>query len=683
MNYPRTPGQRRLPLANFAPRAPFAVIFALLLVGLRAVPVRAAPQDAPVPALPLHLAYDLSVADLASHKLGVRITLDNPPPGPISFAIPAWTPGYYQILAYQKDIEAVTAADETGKPLPLTRASERVWTIAPDAAPDAPPAHRIVVSYRVNANDTGQGFFGSVLNGAERQGYVNGASTFLYLVGHTDAPVSLAVALPARWRLATPLDPQTPAASTATPATSDTTRADKANSDANVAAPDATAKPNPAPQSVQPAAEPTKFTARSYDEMIDCPLQIGQFADTEFTTDGVPFRIVIAGHSSVDKPRLASVVSRIVHAGIALFGAAPFRRYVFFYHVGGGGFSGGLEHRSSTVIHLNESLGDGRGEGFQTVTAHEFFHAWNVKRLRPAGLGPFDYTQPVRTTSLWWAEGVTDYYAQLLLVRAGLRDRAWFLDDMNDRIAQLDATPARRRVSLAEASQRAWEGGSQGFGGLSYYLKGSLVGFYFDLRIRELTNGRRSLDDAMRELDVKYGRRDIGYPETALLDALNVASGSDLREEYDRYVRGYDDFDWGGVMNAVGLLLVRAPVPFLGVALTSPPDDAKSDDAGPVIVQEVEAGFSAAKMGLKPGDRIVRINQAPVTLASFSPILRAAPTDRPLVLDIERDGQPRTLEGKVGVQFTRQHSLTARPDAQVSAFARRLRDQLFAANPKA
>ncbi|HZP82322.1 MAG TPA: hypothetical protein VFB21_11845, partial [Chthonomonadaceae bacterium] len=438
---------------------------------------------------------------------------------PMRFAIPAWTPGYYQILHFEQGIENVRAEDEAGQPVPVTHPEARTWEVAPRRAGS------LLLTYDVRASDTGLGFFGSVLDGRERQGYINGASAFLYPVGQTDRPVSLTLALPAGWKIASALSPQT-----------------------------LTAR----------AQQPVTFQARDYDELIDSPLQIGQFDSAEFAVSGVKFRCLFVGSSGVMKSRLVKALGRIVKAAFDVFSPPggkppPFSHYLFVFHSGGPGFYGGLEHRNSTVIHMGDKLGDGSADGLLTLAAHEFFHAWNVKRLRPVGLGPFDYTQPVRSGSLWFAEGITDYYAQLLPLRAGLRDRAWFLKVMAGRIAELAATPARARGSLEEASRKTWEGQSEGYDGLNYYLKGSLVGFYFDLRLRALTGGAKGLDDVMRELDRQYGQRNLGYPEEALRNILNAVAGSDLTEEYARYVRGTEEIAWTEALAQAGLTLQDDP----------------------------------------------------------------------------------------------------------------------------
>jgi predicted metalloprotease with PDZ domain len=299
-------------------------------------------------------------------------------------------------------------------------------------------------------------------------------------------------------------------------------------------------------------------------------------------------------------------------------------------------------------------LKDGKGEEFQTVTAHEFFHAWNVKRLRPEGLGPFDYTQPVRTASLWWAEGVTDYYSDVLLYRAKLRDKTWLLNDLAARIAELADNPSRLRVTLEEASRKAWEGESEGFDGLSYYLKGSLVGLYFDLRIRALTDGQRSLDDVIRLLDSAYGSKNKGYPEDALLASLEAVAQTDLHTEYADLLRSPKEIDWPAVFTPVGLVLHRESSSYLGVQVHADKDGA---NAG-IIIDAIEPGSAAVRCHLERGDLLVALNGEPVTLNTFRDQLGHLAPKSPLMLTVQRNGERLSLSGDSGLRYTR-YELTA------------------------
>lgn len=554
--------------------------------------------------------YRLSLTAAHTDRFSVEITVDHPPSAQLDFAIPAWTPGYYQILHYENDIEHVWASDSDGHMLACVHPDGRVWQVV--IGPDAPG--QIVFHYDVHAHDTGQGFFGSTLNVPDHHGYINGASTFLYVVGATQVLTQLSVTLPQDWKVATALAPLATHSSAA----------------------------------LKPSDAETLYTATDYDELIDCPLQLGKMDRTDFTADGVSYACVTTGGHDLDRTHLVRNLSKIVHAATSIFGKAPFDHYLFLYHIGGAGFLGGLEHRNSTVIHLDRVNRDGSDDNILAVSAHEFFHAWNVKRLHPVGLGPFDYTRPVRTASLWWAEGVTDYYSLVLLYRTELRDRTWLLHQLAERMDELDNSSAAERVSLEDASRKAWEGESEGFDGLSYYLKGSLVGFYLDLRIRGATLGARSLDDVLRDLDSHYGEQGKPYPETALLQAINAAAGIDLTGEYDRYVRATDPINWDLPFSYVGIDAHREHVSFLG--FTVHPEDGNTRDAHG-FVSSVEQNTPADRMGLKPGDKLVRINDEVVNGKSVSDMVRSLTAGSSVTLTVLRNGATVTLTGTVASRY--------------------------------
>ena len=562
------------------------------------------------------------------------------------FAIPAWTPGYYQILHYERGIHHLRAEDASGHSLSVSRPSERVWRVDTSSL-SAAPTDSISVFYDVDANDAGLGFFGSSLDRRNQRGYINGASAFLYPVGQTQSPCTLSLDIPDGWQTAIPLDPILSSTSIHQ-------------------------EPN--------HSFATGYHARTYDEMIDSPVQIGKFDTIDFQDSGVAFQSIIVGRQTGKTEGVRAALQRITHTAIAVFGTAPFARYQFFYHVGGSGFYGGLEHHNSTVIHLSTGMGSGASEDFLTTSAHEFFHAWNVKRLRPLGLGPFDYTQPVHTTSLWFAEGVTDYYAQLLLVRSGLKTREWFWRDMLKRIQELDRTPASVRVSLREASSRSWEGSSEGYDGLSYYLKGSLVGLYFDLRLRALTRDQAGLDDVMRRLDTDFGARNQAYPEDAIRTAINAIAKQDLSDEYTALVDKTAEINWSAVLAAAGMQLQRDPAAFLGIRLA----DEQSSRLSGVLIQSVEAGHAAARMGVEAGDHLLNVNDASITPGNFQFIIHALVPNSPVALVVQRGGNIFSLNGKIGTVYEH-HQLMPVPLGELSSgeqqAAKKLQNELF--NPSA
>jgi predicted metalloprotease with PDZ domain len=574
--------------------------------------------------------YFLSVNPQRPGHFTVRISVPVPTAPSVEFDIPAWTPGYYQILHFETGIDHVRAEDERGHSLHVSHTASRAWTVASDPG----SGHRISLTYDVAGSDKGYGFFGSELNLKRETGYINGASALMYVVPLQQSPVTLALSMPDGWQCATTLSKR-----------------------------DASA-----------------FTAESYDELIDSPIQLGRFASFGFRVGNIPFQCVLVGDQRANQARIASTLARIAREAIGVFGDAPFRRYTYFFHIGEEGFFGGLEHHDSTVIHLEDPLAEGDDDEFLTTCAHELFHAWNVKHLRPMGLGPFDYAGIVRTPSLWFAEGVTDYYADLIPVRAGLRTPEWFTHQLLQRMQQLDSTPARTRVTLEQASNQAWEGNSEGVDGLSYYTKGSLVAFYLDLRIREITRGSKSLDDLMQGLDRDFGRRNRPYPIDAISVMLSAVASLDLSPEYRSLVAGTSDIGWNTVLPGAGLLLDRQADAFLGVSFVpeaSPDEWDQTPDADrPALVQRVEAGFPAERMGLHAGDRIVSIAGRAATYGLAGALIRSLPAGAPVTIVVMRLGVATKVTGETGIQYSH-HALKLLPDAQRTTTSRTLLNDLF------
>jgi len=592
-------------------------------------PLHASGQNAR-PTAP-QVRYELRLNPQRERHYTVRISIPRPNTPNAEFAIPAWTPGYYQILHFESGIDRVQAMDETGRMLPVAHGSPRSWSVATAGS----SGKTVSLQYDVAGSDKGLGFFGSMLDNRHHTGFINGASAFMYSAGLEHVPVGLTIDIPTGWQCATPLTSEAQSG----------------------------------------------YSAATYDDLIDSPIQIGDFDTFKFEAQGIPCRCVITGERRANPGRVASILSKIASEAIGVFKSAPFDRYVFFYHIGEAGFIGGLEHHNSTVIHLEDPIGDGDDDEFVTTSAHEFFHAWNVKRLRPQGLGPFDYTRATRTPSLWWAEGVTDYYADLLPVRAGLRSYDWYLRQIVERIRQLDSVSARSRVTLVQASNQAWEGNSEGFAGLSYYLKGSLVGFYLDLRLRNGTAGKCSLDDVMRTLYEEYGIPDIGYPESAIAAAITNASGLNLLQDYNKYVGGTDDIAWEDVLPQAGFLLARQADGYVGASFVpNPPEDEfdESDETDrAAIVQRVEPGYPAAKMDLRPGDRLVAIDGKAVTYGFAGAIVRSLPAAVPVRFIVTRHGRTLELVGEAGTQYSH-HALSFVPITNQTPQMRATLKDLFA-----
>jgi predicted metalloprotease with PDZ domain len=286
------------------------------------------------------------------------------------------------------------------------------------------------------------------------------------------------------------------------------------------------------------------YKAGGYDELVDHPIQMGSFESRKFEVAGIPFEVVFVSKDQrylCDLDAEAAQLKTIAAPAIRMFGGAPFKRYIFFLHLAVGDFNGGLEHRACNVIATYNS----KGLGLDDLAAHEYFHAWNVKQIRPKILGPFDYSSKQRTGNLWFAEGVTDYYAQVTTYRSGLKDKDWLYRQLSNNVAELQHSRNRLKYSVADASKLAWENGGFGVGDLSYYTKGLLAGWVLDAAIRNATDGAKSLDDVMRTMYQRYRLPKPGFGENEILATINEISGVDLTALYNRLINSTEELPYG------------------------------------------------------------------------------------------------------------------------------------------
>jgi predicted metalloprotease with PDZ domain len=430
-----------------------------------------------------------------AHAVEVSISLDKGPTKQ-EFRIPAWCPGFYFIENYQTQISAVNATGAKGEKLSISHDDPRAWVV------DNPTGNPLTMSYVVSGNDTGLGFFG--VNVKDDKAFTNGAATFMFLPDRLTERDTLTVHLPPEWKIATAMDTH----------------------------------------------QDGDYVASGYDELIDNPIQMGNFVLKTFTVHDIPFQAVFVAPSDQIQINVDDEVQHLrqeSETAVNLFGSAPFKHYTFIFHFAVGNFDGGLEHRASCVLALpNED------QPIDDLTAHEFFHAWNVKQIRPKVLGPFDYTKPDRTANLWFAEGVTDYYSKLITYRSGLGDEGWLLKQFGEQMSELEQSVTRNHKTVAEASWEAWENGGFGIGDLSFYTKGFMIGMLLDIQIRTTTNGTKSLDDVMRLLYSKYHLPEPGYEENGLLAALNEVCGQDMSKLYNSMVKTTEDLPYA-LLQKIGL----------------------------------------------------------------------------------------------------------------------------------
>jgi predicted metalloprotease with PDZ domain len=512
-----------------------AFIFALLsLNGAMAAAQNSAPNSAPPRDERYNISYQLSMPNPATHLFEVRLTVETPQVAEaVDFQMPRWSPGRYAVFDFARNVQEVRATTFCAPPafcdaatLPVTRLDTQTWRVFPNKA------QGVALSYKVFANDLSGTF--SQLDA--RHANFNGGSIFMYVVGHKPDPVRLSIDAPAGWRII---------------------NAASASADGRV------------------------WQFPNYDILVDTPTEIApDFTVDEFKVDGKTYRVMVHsfGEEKNQRPALVQQIERVVRAETALMGTPDYESYLFMMHFDPTAPRGdGMEHLASTQIISTRALGDKDVLANAVDTAaHEFFHVWNVKRLRPVELGPWDFTRPLNTRSLWIAEGLTNYYGNLMQRRAGIWTDEAFLRALARSIGSVENAPGSRLTSAEEASLIASfidrtphaQRTNLAETTVSYYAKGEVIGIVLDLLLRGKTRGRASLDDVMRRMyeefyvrspQATYYLRGRGYTGADFERTSSQVAGTDMSEFFARHVRGTEVLPYEEAFAYVGLRLVRSP----------------------------------------------------------------------------------------------------------------------------
>ncbi len=487
----------------------------------------------------------------------VSLTVVNPGAPRLEFSIPDWAPGAYRLMGNARRIEQVEAAADGDRKIEPRYDGRLTWSL------DCGDAREVRVSWLSRHSATIRGASRSRNNRSyltATGGLIDGPPTFFYVRGRKDLRAQVRFRLPEGWQVATGLR--------ATP-------------------------------------DPMVFTAADYDVLIDCPTLVGKFHSFPFEVGGVPHRIVFDNGDRpipFDAAAVVDVARRICEAQTRLMDDIPYDHFTFIYVNGGGG---GLEHLNSTTIGVSEARLKADPAASKDVTAHEYFHVWNVKRIRPAILGPFDYDVPQRTKNLWISEGITEYYTEVSLARAGLVTEEQFRSRMAAAIRNFDQNEAHLTISPEESSWTVWDGGG---GGISYYLQGQLLGWLLDILIRDFTANERSLDDVFRILS-RQSTAPRGFTSEDFIWIVNSVAGRDLGFFFRAHVSGAREIPWEKWLALAGLYLVQVREAKLRPGIVA------EDAGGKVLVRFREAGF-LHRGGLENGDQILELNGAPATAAA-------------------------------------------------------------------
>ncbi|HKO03517.1 MAG TPA: PDZ domain-containing protein, partial [Candidatus Acidoferrales bacterium] len=497
------------------------------------------------------IRYSISLSGRANGRFLVRMEVPNVQDS-LEVDMPVWN-ALYQVRDFASRIEQLHAATPSGGPLALRRLTPHSWRVSGASG-------AVVLDYSILWDEPGP--FSSQIN--DEHAFLNLATVLLFVPARRAEDVSLEfTAVPSGWQSATALD----------------------------------AGPSPG-----------SFVAPGYDALCQAPVEVGTFSDFTLQLADRPVRVVVHAADVPGGPpaawsreRLEDVASRIVLAETSLMGDAPFPRYLFLLHLGTGG-GGGMEHPNSTAIAV------GSGEDPAPTMAHEFFHLWNVLRIRPQSLEPVDYTREQPTDTLWFAEGVTSTVASYTMLRSGLWTRDLFYRDLASQIAELSSRPARRFQSVEDSSLAAWLEKYPGYHGrdssISYYNKGQLLGLCLDILLREATENRESLDTLLRAMNRRYAQQHKFYADTAAIQSLaEELAGRDLSDFFRRYVAGTDDVPFEEIFARGGLKLQTEE------RTTSDPGfRVRRAGAAGVQVTEVTPGGPADRAGLLRGDTILAVN---------------------------------------------------------------------------
>jgi predicted metalloprotease with PDZ domain len=532
--------------------------------------------------------YTITLADPARHLMQVSMEI---PAGHEmhELQLPLWN-ALYQVRDFVQFMDNISAKDRSGHPLPLTQVNKSRWLVRG-------ALNGAVIEYEMYRDDPDP--FGTQLN--SRHAFFNLAQVLLYADNARGEPAEVEFRSgPASWKIATAL-----------------------------------------------AQHGNAFTARNYDELVDSPVEIGTFAEKDFDGRCGKYRVIAdAPDPSAVFPKIVPPIQRVVNAASEWMDDCPFQTYTFIFHFSENPNSGGMEHAYSSAITVPLANLQNDIESFTALTAHEFFHLWNVKRIRPQSLEPVDYTRENYTTALWFSEGVDTTAADAIRLRAGLVDEQHYLDHLSQAITELENRPAHLAQSAEQSSMDAWLEKYPYYGlperSISYYNKGELLGVLLDLKMRAATHGRQSLQTLFRSMNEHYSKHGKFFADSdSVREAAEQLTGADFREFFSKYVSGVEEIPWNEFFAIVGLKVgsIEARFTHRGFNAT------QKFDQPPVVVR-VQPGSEAERAGLKADDVLISINGT-AAARDFEQEIDALGPGTILKLRIRRDGVLQDIQWKL------------------------------------
>ena len=505
--------------------------------------------------------YFVSLANNAGHLAHVSIRFPSIR-GAVQLNMPVWN-ALYQVRDFAANVENVHASDGAGEPVSVMKRTTSEWQVT---------SSRLCVVVEYDIHLTHAGPFGAQLDSGH--GFFNWAMVLMYSPDARDKPMSIQLLdVPPEWGL----------------------------QDLHIMGEAPAGK-----------VEQTAGVAQNYDELVDSPAEVGVFQHFSFREDGATYHVVVhASPSDYDAARLENTLQRITHAGLDWMGDRPYEQYTFLYHFPEGHGAGGMEHAYGTAIDLTAAHVKGNMLPLASISAHEFFHLWNVKRIRPQSLEPVDYQHEMDTRALWFSEGLTNTVGNLLLARAEIVNEQQYLDSVAAAIGELQRRPAHRWQSAEDSGLDAWFEGNAFYKtperSISYYNKGEVLGVLLDLRIRRLTNGNKSLRDLFRWMNENYAKKGLYFPGSdGVQHAAEAITGQSFAEFFQSYVAGVHELPYNDFLAFVGLQAAETNVRF-----SSPGFTTTANLGGQPEVTKVEANSEQQRAGINLGDRVLEINGKP------------------------------------------------------------------------
>ncbi len=516
--------------------------------------------------------YQVAMPQPNSHLFEVTLKVSNWQQEKLDLKMPVWTPGSYLVREYAKNVQDFVAENSSNrKPLSSQKTSKNHWQVDTKNCPN------ITVKYRVFANEL------TVRTNHldATHGYFNGAALFFFIPGLEEQAIKIKIVPPQPdWQVITTLD--------------------ALNNEENT------------------------FIAKDFDTLVDTPVEIGIHQLYEFKVLDKPHQLAIWGEGNADAKQIIADTQKIIEVEADLYGGLPYDKYLFLLHLSGSGY-GGLEHKDSCSLNYPRFgfKNKDKYNRFMQLVAHEFFHLWNVKRIRPLALEKFDYERENYTTSHWFSEGTTSYYDILIPLRAKIYNRKTCLENFSKDLTKYLNIPGRNIQPLAESSFDAWiklyrRDANSDNNQISYYLKGELVSLLLDLLIRAKHNNKRSLDDVMVRMWEEFGRKEIGFSPEQLQAVIESVAAEDLSDFFYKYIYTTAELPFDAYLEPFGLKLKATaqeePVPNLGIKVQS--------ENSQEVIKFVEANSPSAIAGIDPGDILLAINGFRVTSESLSDRLK-------------------------------------------------------------